>query len=605
MLSLFYLCVYAQDRPGELAAIMCLMGADSPEDIEQNTLDQIGAFAGHPLRINSASQSRLASSGLFTQYQVVSIIDYRARNGDILSFPELAALDGFNAEVAAALEYFVSLDSNAPAGKSSVYKGDARNSLTLRTYGKYSDYISGKGEGQGFDYVYGFKYRLTLDDRVEFGIAANRPYNAGDAIPGAGTFFLACYGRRNLGKIVVGDYNLRYGQGLAMWSGFNMGGVSYPQSFFRRPSGISPYLSFSGTGGYRGLAADFGIGSFTVSASLGASGLKEIMRGEKDTGISLAPAVNVGWTGRSVQASFTVSGETAAVCGGAAVNRTSEENGEAFAAAAASADFRWCVKGVDIFGEVAMDIIEMSASAVAGTAFKAGEHVEAALSGRYSRNEYGLSSGGKFYAGERVPLAGKTGFGSAQQRHTGTFCADAVYYPYPRYGGQDSDWQVKVLLDYSLRIDSFWSLSARLSERLRSEGEKNRTEIRCDMKWSDGRWMTLLRLNALHCEDIGLLSYLEGGYSGKVFTAYFRAGIFRIDSWKDRIYVYERDAPGNFSIPAYYGRGCSASAVIGIKATRRCRLYMRTSTVQYPWSQPSGKDREGKTEVRLQLVLNL
>lgn len=585
-----------RERPDEISAIMRIVGADAPEDVGQHTIDQIGAYLLHPLHINWAARSSLAASGMFTPYQVASLIDYRTKNGDILSFSELAAIDGFNREIADALKYFVSLDSRKPAGKSSACRGNVYNMLTYRSSVKYSGYLSeDSGVNSGYDYSYGMKYRLSIDDRMEFAVAASRGYGLKDAVPGAGTFYLAYYGRRNPGKIVIGDYNLRYGQGLAVWSGFNMGGVSYPQSFFRRPSGISPYLSFSGTGGFRGIAADFIAGNFTVSASMGVGGLKEIMSGRKNADISFEPAVNVGWTGRRAQASFTLCGSSAPLAGA----------GDAFAEAAASADFRCNLKGVDVFGEAAIDLVDMQFSAIVGTAFKCCGQLEAAFSGRYSEDGFGLSSGGRINAGQRVGLAGAEGTGSSVSRHTGTFCLDGLYSPNSGSGGKPGGWEAVARLDYGLQIDGFWSLSARFSEKLRPESENDRSELRCDMKWSDGTWMALMRLDALYCEDFGFLSYVEGGYSGDRCSLYVRAGIFRIDSWTDRIYVYERDAPGNFNVPAYYGRGCSASAVFGIKATRRCRLYLRFSTLQYPWVQSSGKEKEGKTDARLQLVLNL
>lgn len=586
--------VPAAADPEGIAAIMRLLGTEDPEELDQYTVEQLNVFLVNPLHINFVSRSRLASSGLFTPYQVASIVDYRERNGDVLSFAELALVDGFNEEMADALRPFVSLDSRASPGKSSVYRGEVRNMLTIRSSGKYLSEPDEPG-----DYSYGLKYRLSLDDRLEFGMAANRAYNAaGNALPDAGTFYLACYGRKALGKIVIGDYNLRYGQGLALWSGFSMSGVSYPQSFFRRPSGISPYLSFSGAGGYRGVAADFNVRRFTVSVSTGIGGLKEMMQGEKPESLSLAPAVNVGWLGRNAQASFTLCGETAGF--------DEMADGRTFSSVCASADFRWCVKGVDLYGEAAIDMMSVRASAIAGTAFRAGENVEIAFSGRYLPDEYGISSGGKFYAGRRVSLAGREGFGSTVQRHTGTFCLDAVYYPFPKYSKEDSDaWQLKVQADYSLQAMPCLAIVFRLSERLRSAGEKNRTELRCDLVWTDGTWRASMRLDACRNRDVGLLSYVEGGYAGKIMTAYLRAGAFSIDSWQDRIYVYERDAPGNFNVPAYYGRGCWGACTIGIKAARKCRLYLRLSTLQYPWDQISGKERQGKTEGKVQLVLDL
>ena len=47
---------------------------------------------------------------------MASLLDYRKRNGDILSMKELAAVDGFSQERAEALAPFVSLYSEAAPG---------------------------------------------------------------------------------------------------------------------------------------------------------------------------------------------------------------------------------------------------------------------------------------------------------------------------------------------------------------------------------------------------------------------------------------------------------------------------------------------------------
>lgn len=579
--------ICAKDGDDGLACIMRLLGADDPEELDPETAERLELFLVHPLDINFASRSRLMSSGLFTQYQVASLTDYRARFGDVLSFSELSAVEGFGEESAAALKPFISLASSSAPGRSSASRGDVRNMLTMRSSGKFSP------DGDGF--AYGLKYKISADGRFELGIAANRSYDSGTPYPGTGTFYAACYGRKNLGKIVVGDYNLRYGQGLAVWSGFSMGGTSYPQSFFRRASGISPYLSYSGDGGCRGIAADFSFGRFTVSASAGAGGLKEAMSGRKNVLWSLLPAVNASWLGRSAQASVTLAGETSSF---------GEPAAPAFRSALASADFRCNVRGFDIFGEAAFDIAGMRPSVIAGTAFRAGENLEMAFSGKYSEEGHVFASGGKFSAGERISLAGKEGFASTEMRHSGTFCMEASYFPFPKYGSPSDDWQIKMQADYRLRASPSVGINFRFTERLRSAGEKNRTELRCDAVWSDGTWSAAMRLDAVRCESIGLLSYMEGGHSSGMFSAYMRAGIFRIDTWRDRIYAYERDAPGNFNVPAYYGRGCWGAAALGVKFRRRVKIYLRLSTTQYP-SGWGGVRKQGKTELKMQLVLDL
>ena len=107
-----------------------------------------------------------------------------------------------------------------------------------------------------------------MNDRLELGVTANRTYGSRTDYPDGGSFHLVYYGRRRLGKIVIGDYNLRYGQGLALWNGFRMTSLDSPESFYLRPSGISPYWSYSGTGSRRGVAADFNIGRFAGSSSV-------------------------------------------------------------------------------------------------------------------------------------------------------------------------------------------------------------------------------------------------------------------------------------------------------------------------------------------------
>ena len=59
------------------------------------------------------------------------------------------------------------------------------------------------------------------------------------------------------------------------------------------------------------------------------------------------------------------------------------------------------------------------------------------------------------------------------------------------------------------------------------------------------------------------------------------AGYFNTDSYQSRIYVYERQLPGNFSFPTYYGEGlrlaCTARADLG----SHLRLHARVGYTNY------------------------
>ena len=75
--------------------------------------------------------------------------------------------------------------------------------------------------------------------------------------------------------------------------------------------------------------------------------------------------------------------------------------------------------------------------------------------------------------------------------------------------------------------------------------------------------------------------------------------MFRIDDWDDRIYVYERDAPGAFNIPAYYGRGLWGALNVGWRCTRSIRLYGRVALTSYPFMKSK---KSGRAELKLQVM---
>jgi hypothetical protein len=110
--------------------------------------------------------------------------------------------------------------------------------------------------------------------------------------------------------------------------------------------------------------------------------------------------------------------------------------------------------------------------------------------------------------------------------------------------------------------------------------------------------MAAIRSNILNFRSLGALAYIEAGYKSEMFSAYIRGCVFSIDNWDDRIYVYERDAPGTFNVPAYYGKGTTFSSVIGFKPKwnrLRMRYYLRASIQNKP----------GKAELKLQCMFDL
>ena len=159
--------------------------------------------------------------------------------------------------------------------------------------------------------------------------------------------------------------------------------------------------------------------------------------------------------------------------------------------------------------------------------------------------------------------------------------------------------QIKTVMNMEVALSGHIALKVRLSERLRSWGQPFRTDVRTDLLARYGRWNAAVRLNWLRYIGTGLLGYVESGYKDTSLGVYARMGMFRIDSWDDRIYVYERDAPGNFTVPAFYGRGLWTSFTTSWKASGKVSLYARASYVGYPFME---KKKPGKAELKLQCI---
>ena len=74
-----------------------------------------------------------------------------------------------------------------------------------------------------------------------------------------------------------------------------------------------------------------------------------------------------------------------------------------------------------------------------------------------------------------------------------------------------------------------------------------------------------------------------------------------MDNWDDRIYAYERDVPGAYNSPAFYGRGMWSSFIASWKPAEWCKLYLRAGVTIYPFME---EKKPGKAELRFQSVFD-
>ena len=566
-----------------------LAGMSSVEEMSEDEADRLADYLEHPLRLNMVSLRKLQESGLLTIYQAVSLTDYRSRHGDVLSYSELAAVDGFGEGFVSRIRPFVSLESIRTAGN----KADVRrvsHEAAVRT-----------GCKTGGDMPeYGVRYRMEASEQLSCGIAVTRGSSAESMRPDALSGYVAWHFRKVQGKIVAGDFNARFGQGLALWNGMGMSSVSSPSSFIKKASGLSLTSSFTGNYALRGLGTDLYMGPIRLTSL--------VALGKEKREHFLLPALNISWYGPDGSVGLTHYAEFRKIDGKFRIPDMKT-----------SLDMAFCISGIDLFSEIALDWVTQSAALLAGAVFRAGEDVRLGTMLRYypaaysparsaaarsttrCSNEYAFSFSTDYSCGRWIGMSGMQGFGSSVRRCTGVLALDAAYFPIPKSAESSRSIQLKVQAEWKIMLSGSFRADLRLVERFRTWGDMFRTDIRADLRWFSGKWNAVLRLNALKCSGWGLLGYAEGGYVSGSFSLYGRMGAFRIDDWDDRIYVYERNAPGTFSVPAYYGRGVWAAFTAGWKYARWGKLYARAAVVTYPFMI---QKKPGKAELKLQCMFD-
>ncbi|MBP5571973.1 MAG: hypothetical protein J6X39_04835 [Bacteroidales bacterium] len=504
-----------------LESAVRLSGASCAEDLSQSEIERYESLAAHPLDLNGATRRELLASGLFSAYQVATILDYIAGNGEICSIAELGTVDGIGPERARDLAPFVLLE---PAGRLGARpRKRLRADSMVRLADKSGTWSNAAKASASYG---GFKAGL----------------GAKDLSPTAG--YLSWSGRRIVGQLTVGDFSARFGQGLLTWTGFTMTTLYTVGAFARSGTGISGSNTLSAGSAKRGMAADFQLGPVDLWAYA-------TLDGEQ--------MVHVQHISRRATVGATVLHDLAGF--------------------ACSADWRFTLGKFTAFGESAINIVipdsdRVSLSTRAGLFYNHSYGNRAALLLRYSSDERAAALGGENRWASLTAEASQNLSKQTRQLRTVALCNPSFSF---------GAWTLKP--------------SFRLNSRYRPDEELEwRSDLRAELEIQGGPWLLHGRYNALRCENWAWLSYLEAGYKNEKTALYLRGTLFKVDNWNDRIYSYERDAPGSFNVPAYYGRGYALALYV-----RRRSLALRAATTRYPWTP----DKKPKFELKLQLNIRI
>lgn len=263
----FSLQIHAQNtvnRNDLIESLIENIAEQSEEELDYtNLLEEISELISNPLNINSANSKDLQKLYFLNQNQINSLIEYRESNGEILSIYELQLIPGFTFELIRNIEPLLSIQANTQ--KTTLNK-KAQNLILLRTertIEKEKGYRSSNENSRymGNQWKYYSRIHSTIPKKgLELGITAEK--DKGEAFFDKNNnqgfdYYSAHLQLKRKGfikQINIGDYQVKFGQGVSLWSGLGGKKSTLTTQNSRRYQGIRSYKSTDENKFFRGLA---------------------------------------------------------------------------------------------------------------------------------------------------------------------------------------------------------------------------------------------------------------------------------------------------------------------------------------------------------------
>ena len=245
-------------------------------DFDFNTeFEHLEVYLRKPLNINLASAVDLFEFGLLTPTQINALLEYRKTVGNLSIIEELQAVPLFDLNTIQGIRQFVTVKGDISTSTSSAKdlftKG--RHSLIFRSRriletqkGFVKDEQTGESSYTGSPYQFYSRYKYNFDTKLSYGVTMEKDIGEGflDEYNQYGfDFYSAHFYLHDLNKrvkdVAVGDYELRFGQGLVMWSGFGFGKSSFVSNIKRVGRRVKSYTSVSEFAFLRGGAGTIGL----------------------------------------------------------------------------------------------------------------------------------------------------------------------------------------------------------------------------------------------------------------------------------------------------------------------------------------------------------
>ncbi len=588
---------------------------DTPDLSELD--EQFRHLLEHPLNLNKCDEEGFRESGLFDEGMIKALINHKFRFGPFLTFYELQVVPGMNQEYIRSILPFVTVDGsvddpNATFGRmlrEGAQEVIVRTQLIPETKAGFITYY-GPPAYEGSPVGLFVRYRFRFMKKLMWGVTMEK--DPGESLfrghqKNGFDFYSYHLAARHIGifrMIALGDYQIDFGQGLTLSTGMSGGKPSDPLQYRRNAAGIIPYSSVNEISFRRGAAFSLGrkkwgldlFGSYrkldgNVIGSDDSIPGNECITYLQETGYHRTygefmdqhtvkekmGGCHLGYRGKQFQAGFT--GYFVDLSLPLNKNKYNYNQFEFRGSQTMNMgiDYGWLFRNLNFFGEVAQS---RNGSVAFLHGVVAGIDPRLAVSfvyRNYPRNYQNLYSNAIRESGNNFNESGLlSGLSFRPVRTLLLQCSyDWFAYPWMRYDvdGPSNGTEFSGTLTWTPSRKT--SLYVRIRETSKqyngSESGHHITTltnqvqqgIRFHLSSQVSKSLTLrtrvefTRFNHDGANESGMIVFQDLLYHpmGRKLSGSIRYGIFDTDSYDSRVYAYENDVLGGYSIPAYYYRG--------------------------------------------------
>ncbi len=438
---------------------------------------------------------------------------------------------------------------------------------------------------------------------------------------------------RAIKALAIGDYGLSFGQGLTLWSGLAYGKTTDAIAIKKNANGIRPYNSVDENRFMRGTALTTGnkfiqataffskkkidgniieTDSVNYNEQFGISSLQqsgihstpsEILNKDAVTQTNAGGNVTLSKRNYSIGLTGMHTILTPELKRSLSTYNQFEFNGKQLSNA--GLDYSILLRNFNFFGEIAISssLQQNGIAYVNGFIASVDPRLSFSLLHRnYNQNYQSLISNA---FSENTKSANESGiYLGITTKATNTITlnayADQYKFPWLKYqAGAPStgnDFLIQINYTPSKKLETYGRIRSR--NKFSDANQVNGIDILAPTRQTNYRWnisyfvssclkfgnrIELVEFTKDNSKENGFLLYQDIQYKkmGSKLSLNMRYALFDTKNYNTRIYAYESDIPGTYSIPSYYYKGSRFFVTINYDITRKIEIWLRWSQTYY------------------------